>query len=414
VNQEFNHSMKNVFKGVLSLLLALLAVECASRVAATLFYDATTQDPEGMAWYQFSPEFGWTGKPGYKGPVTSRPEGEREFDNSGFVAGEMEQFDDSTKTRIVFIGDSNTFGYEIPKSAGMASLLERLLPDVVTINLSLPAYSSYQGMLVTKNVLSKHKADLAIISFNFNDRRFVGSRDEQDSAPAFARYYDAFQQKELLKKLDVSYSYRAVRYVLRSLGFVTDEYALPAETSIDSLLPRVSPANYRAYLIAMAEELRARHITPVFLLLGDNPTHSGYLRRGIRLLREGKTDSAINALKTSEMQFNSSHLLSRKLLAQAYERIGDTVRMQEYRKPFRPHRRFNGGDLIEFDSTYNDIMRDVAREQRVELVDGKAVLNAEPSVFFDSCHFDEAGHRRVAELLREYLLPILAQRKHGS
>lgn len=406
--------VKNFVKGMLALVLALVVFEGVSRIAATIFYDVTTPDPEDAAWYSFSPEYGWTGKPGYSGPVVERPEGARMFDESGFVAGEMQKLNNAPKRKILFIGDSKTFGYEIPKQHGMASLLETLLPDVATINLSLPAYSSYQGLLVATNIVPRNGGDVAVISFNFNDRRFVGSPGEEDGAAAFARYYETYQANARLQTLDVSYIYRLLRYLLRWMGLVRDEYALPAPVTIDALLPRVSRSNFRANLVGIVNVLREKGIVPVFLLLGDNPTHSIFLKKGLQQLQEGRLDSAINSLRTSEMLHNSSNLLSRKVLAQAYELTGDTTSAARYRQPFHPHRRFNGGDLIEFDSTYNDIMRDVARELSVELVDGAEVLNAEPSVFFDSCHFDERGHRRIAEVLATRMRSLLTSRQRAG
>ena len=54
---------------------------------------------------------------------------------------------------------------------------------------------------------------------------------------------------------------------------------------------------------------------------------------------------------------------------------------------------------IRLDWDYNTIMRQVAGQYNVDLVDAASVLEKDPYVFIDFCHFDSAGHRKVAELL---------------
>jgi hypothetical protein len=46
----------------------------------------------------------------------------------------------------------------------------------------------------------------------------------------------------------------------------------------------------------------------------------------------------------------------------------------------------------------------VCRERGLECVDLAAKLPRDTSVFYDDCHFNESGARRVAEVLAEHLL----------
>jgi len=64
----------------------------------------------------------------------------------------------------------------------------------------------------------------------------------------------------------------------------------------------------------------------------------------------------------------------------------------------------HGGAPVRLDSAYNDIMREVAMEHGAELVDAAAALHF--SDYDDFCHFNENGHRKIAELLAERLSRI--------
>jgi lysophospholipase L1-like esterase len=403
--------MKRLTQGILSLFVACALIETLSRAYYTIAQDTARTKPE--LWYTFSREFGWTGKPGYKGPVLHRPASEREFDSTGFVAGEMQKFGDTTAAKILFIGDSNMFGFEVPFSASFPVQTDSLLENAIAVNMSLPAYSSYQGMILVSKFLRRFHPDIMVISFNYNDRRHVLRTEEQDSPAAFERRYSAFQTSEGARPLEFLYTFRALRFALRSAGLLNNETENDNRLSIDSLVPRVSPAAYKQNLIAIISDARKHNVVPMFLLLGDNPVQTEYVRQGVAFFNEGKYREAVNILTLADAHRSTSSLLARKFLSRAYRKLGNEEMAQRY-AAVRPQRFYNGGDEIEVDTVYHSIMRDVARGNSVELVDGAAVLNAEPSVFFDSCHFDERGHRMIAELLATRIGQFLSEGKRGG
>ena len=75
--------------------------------------------------------------------------------------------------RILFLGDSNTFGIRVPLEKTFALQLETLLPGTRSLNLGVPGYSSLQG----KQLLARHLAaldpEVVVIAFHYNDRRYV-------------------------------------------------------------------------------------------------------------------------------------------------------------------------------------------------------------------------------------------------
>ena len=69
-----------------------------------------------------------------------------------------------------------------------------------------------------------------------------------------------------------------------------------------------------------------------------------------------------------------------------------------------------GGYPIALDTDYHAVMRDVASEHGIPVVDAASELNKHPDVFWDYCHFDEKGHeiagRMVAEAIKAHLQKV--------
>jgi lysophospholipase L1-like esterase len=65
------------------------------------------------------------------------------------------------------------------------------------------------------------------------------------------------------------------------------------------------------------------------------------------------------------------------------------------------------GQLAYVDREYNDIMREVAAQYDIPVVDAASALETDPFVFIDFCHFNTDGHRKVAEVLAPALGELL-------
>jgi len=74
----------------------------------------------------------------------------------------------------------------------------------------------------------------------------------------------------------------------------------------------------------------------------------------------------------------------------------------------------HGGRPIVLDTVYNAAMREVAREHQVEVIEARAVLDGYPGVFLDNAHFDERGHKIVADLLMEPIRNLLDKDEHDQ
>jgi hypothetical protein len=181
---------------------------------------------------------------------------------------------------------------------------------------------------------------------------------------------------------------------------------------VDSLVARVNPDAYRQNLTRLAELCRVQGSTCIFMVLHDNPVHDEYAEQGQALLAEGKINEAIEYLTiAANKKANWSSVLARRQLIKAYESAGKQVEADALRTLDRSSTvtmSIMGGTPIHDDHLYNDIMRDVARTERIRVVEAGQVLDENPSDYGDMCHPDEQGHRRIAELLREPIQDALA------
>lgn len=399
--------LHNVLMGLLLSVVVLLLAEACFRVAKTFDLDMGSEVSLAPAeGFVYSEALGWERKPGYKGVAAGGHE--REFDAAGYVTVDSTQVSDTTKQKIIFIGDSNTFGYGVPTRSSFVEVVEELLPDVHAINLGVIGYTSYQGRVSFEQYAPLLKPDLVVVSFNYNDRRSILEPGAIDGAAEFQRMYRSRSNAgaRIAGFLDASYLVRALRRAMRVAGLVTE-----VGGRIDTLPPRVSEEAYRRNLSLIAEETKRLGIPLVFLQLKDNPLESYHLKEGIKSL-EGveatRSDTmAIAHLAVAVESTNMFSDLARLHLAKAYRAQGNGVKAEKALSSSVPFRSLQGGRPIRLDTAYNDIMRQVARDYGVELVDAATVLDEQPEDYIDFCHFNEDGHRRVGALLASRISPLL-------
>jgi lysophospholipase L1-like esterase len=120
-------------------------------------------------------------------------------------------------------------------------------------------------------------------------------------------------------------------------------------------------------------------------------------------------------LSTAIQERNLFSLLAKKYLAQVYER---TERLAEARDALRVRKNvaapMHGGLPIYLDTEYQSIMREVAIEYGIKLVEASQELDKDPSVYLDNCHPNEVGHAIIARLLYEAVKDILNTQKSAG
>ena len=404
--------ISKVFGGCVLAFLLLITFEGALSLAVTMYRDVLFQDQDN--WYMLSSEFGWMNRPNFYGEGFEHGRNPREFDSRGLVSIDAAQLAaDDHRPRIIAIGDSSTFGWGIRAEHTFVEVLDDLLPDFSVINLGVLGYSSFQGYQRLIKQGLPLQPSLLVVSFNYNDRLAVPSVSEVDSEERFARNVRQ-TRLEVIKRF---YLLRALSRVLRAVGLVD---APPASTVADvedvRVLPaRVPPEQYRENLVKIAQEAQERHIPIIFLVLGDNPNQTAHLRNGITFLNQSQYDSAINELRIAVREKNHFSLVAQKYLALAYERTG---RLAEAKEVLRAKHfvavTLRGGMAIHLDTEYQQIMRTVANEYGIKLVEGSQALENDPSIYLDFCHPNEVGHKIIGHLLYDAVKDILNNQKSAG
>lgn len=372
----------------------LMLLESGLRVGATIRDDVAREVP-GMVFskaHRVTPIMGWEHQPGWRGLYG---DAERAFDAAGHLTVDTGQLATRSGKRIVFVGDSNTFGVGVRTEESFVEVTERLLPGVHAINLGVSGYSSYQGRLVMERHLATIRPDVVVVSFNFNDR---ATRGEPDSPEEFQR---AFSRpgpvQTLARAAGVLYMTRALTAVLRRATALP----MPDPSDVATLRPRVDEASYRDNIAAMVTLARQTGVQVLLLMLGDNPIASHHVRQGVAAL-ETDPELAIGHLRVALTSEPFLRDLAQLYLVRAYRATGRTSEAAEVLRVPRPPGAYR---VIRLDRDYQAILREVGASKDVDVVDGAAALR--PEQYIDICHFNAAGHAAVAAALAPRLAKLL-------
>jgi lysophospholipase L1-like esterase len=402
--------MKLLLQGLLIVTCTLLFLECSARGILTFQKDI---QPEPTTWFMYSDELGWKKRPGFIGIMEEkeisieREKLRREFDSQGFSAEDSAQVADSRTPKVITLGDSSTLGYGVPPDRTYTEQLDAMLPDMHVINLGVSGYTSYQGLRVLEKYMPVLNPSLIIVSFNFNDRRYVLSPDDMDSEAKFNRDMDGRRLATLQQKV---YVYRLLRAFMLKVGIIQDvgHAGKRAVDDLRTLNARVPPDNYRENLAKMADMARARNIPVIFLVLHDNPLQTQHLNRGLEFSEKAQYDMAAREFMIGVRSNTWFSDLAKKYLAKVYEKQSAVDDVKEIVRVRQGESSVHGGFPLYRDVEYHEIMRRVAREYGVTVVDAGQAL--EPSVYLDYCHPDERGHKVIATLLHAAVNDIMTKR----
>lgn len=156
--------------------------------------------------------------------------------------------------RILFLGDSCTFGYGLDYKAGFVEKLEARLQarvpqgwKVECINAGVPAYSLFQGLRFLETEGLRYQPDLVVACFGWNDvTRWDGMSDEE--------HWHRLQALRPPRGLARSALCRAIWRTVKSKTVVPS-----------SGKPRVSPEEFRGMLDETLETAR-RHNAELLLI----------------------------------------------------------------------------------------------------------------------------------------------------
>jgi lysophospholipase L1-like esterase len=171
----------------------------------------------------------------------------------GFRGGSVSQEKAPGSTRIIAVGDSNTFGWVEDPAANWPAQLQLVIqqrsPRAEVLNAGVWGYSSFQGLRRFKEVVAFHP-DLVLVSFGANDAHQVTTPD--------GTYVDSYVRSRRLEKLTSKLR------VGQALVGAWDRIAQASRRGA-ALSSRVPLEEYQANLREIVAVARANHATPVLL-----------------------------------------------------------------------------------------------------------------------------------------------------
>lgn len=392
-------SARQLAAGTVMAALVLAACEGLARIGAPILAD---HEPERAGpvdtWLARDPELGWENGTGFRGSAAS---GYRDFPTVDSLVRYAAAHRGRQKT-VLFIGGSNTYGLDVKPAEAFPAVVDSLLDNAAALNLGVPGYSSYQGLLLLRETIGRLQPDIVVASFGYNDRRYVLGPDSVDGAEWFAEMTESSTRpsRRLVDVLDWSYLFRAYRWVLQRVGLVPGP---PGSVPITSLAPRVDSGSFRRNLEAMARLSRATGARFVLLALKENPAFTRGIGVGVSLLDQGKLDSAAVLFRHASEQAEDLGPLGSWYLAQAEALRSDSGAAASVRTEVTWPMPADGGDIIRPADAYLTIMRDVADRMSVDLVDATSILEQSAVMFLDESHLTPLGHHAVGELIASHL-----------
>ncbi len=176
---------------------------------------------------------------------------------------------DDGAARILALGDSCTWGWQVDQSAAYPQVLQRLIDEnqgpgkYRVINAGAPGYTSYQGLVYLRDRGMELKPDVVIVAFGFNDSLPNGDVEE-----------DLAVQKRMLPLVmldDFLLTHSALWRLVRTL--VRGEGPRPEQPL------RVSPEKFKENLTRIVALIRERGARPLLLSFSGPPNpKNGYAR----------------------------------------------------------------------------------------------------------------------------------------
>ena len=200
------------------------------------------------------PLLGWRNKPGWRGPVFS-------INSLGFLGPEFSPAKPGGTLRIFCLGDSCTAGdlladFEHTYPRQLRRLLRERRPQrrIEVVNAGVGGYSSFQGRLWLEREILGYQPDLLVLCFGWNDHW-----------PARLAGEDKLVAGSWTERVRAGLSWcKLLQLTIKAYHNVRGQAALPGRAATGVAVPRsgrgprVSLADYEANLRAMARAVRER------------------------------------------------------------------------------------------------------------------------------------------------------------
>ena len=362
-----------IFQGLIISLLFIVIMELGLRVADLKFQFLLADAP---SWVNFSPSLNYELKPGFRGDIFSTT---CVINSLGLRTPEF-AWEKGDTFRIVCIGNSCTFGNLLPENETYARKLEKLCRDefgerVQVINVGIPGYSSYQGLMFLREKILQFQPDLLIASFGFNDRRTVPDSGWIDSAEYFSGSYRSYRIRNILRK---SYLYRLIELLFSG-----------GPPSIEGYIVRVDSAKFAQNLEQIAQIAEGNNIPLIFLGIPDNPIILRRYESAKELFEQGSVYTARRLIQSS-MKFYS------RMERHRFNRwVEDAGIQAEPLAEFPDVMTFFGGLPVYTGEEYNRIIKQTAARLHTYYVELDTIVTEYD--YIDFIHFNENGTDKAAQ-----------------
>jgi hypothetical protein len=176
---DARRALRRAAGGVLIAVALVALLEAGARVLRPARRSAEIAE-EGRDLLAPSATLGWRIRPGFSGVAF---DAQRSYDAEGVLAEDAETA--AATRRILFLGDSRTYGNGVRAAETYPEVLRTLLPNTQIRNAGVPGYSSYQGLVALQELAPRLRPAVVVFAFGFNDRRYVASPVAPDGPDAF-------------------------------------------------------------------------------------------------------------------------------------------------------------------------------------------------------------------------------------
>ncbi len=386
------------------------------------------------------PRLGYANEPGFDGRfgVTTRtrvridasgfrvPVDERSSETSGNVTRE-----DQRPWRIVCLGDSCTFGFDVEAREAYPELLEARLQEkagargVEVFNAGVIGYSTRHGRRLLEERILPLRPDVVTIAYNVANRvirlenpapgELAHERTGGGPIVRLARYSELVDWAYDLGLRWFSSRHRGgewlASYDRNDDPLFVEKQRMVAE--FDRLQPFVPVAEHEAALDAMVRAARAAGADVVLVSFGENPRLGGPLEEADARLDADEPAAAATAIEAyfdddkSDLSYqNNLDILANHLRGVARREAGLESGRGELRFPSR--RPTLQGIVIRTQRRYVAAADRVAARHGARHLDLRESMNEQPRWFLDFVHFGTKAHAHVAERLAPVVAEMLS------
>lgn len=187
--------------------------------------------------YRYDSLLGWFPQKDHQGKIFySRPISVR-YNNRGFRDHDHKE---KHKPRIVFVGDSFVWGYDVEQEERFTEILQGMIPDWEVINLGISGYGTGQEYLLLEQQFEFYKPDIVFLIFTGTD---IGDNTSNTARggyfkPYFVRDKDKLQVKGVPVPKAERYYYAQYPYLLthsylfRAFVKIYSHFSTPPRISI--------------------------------------------------------------------------------------------------------------------------------------------------------------------------------------